>query len=142
MKIPISNLSLLLRSLEPVLNPGVYAFVCVSNIETLKSVEVVASVLEPEGLSAVIAESDATALNLTIMFRAAWITLNVQSDLQSVGLTAAFSGALNKAHISCNVIAGAWHDHIFVPANLAKEALVVLRQLQQNAADGQTFSEP
>ncbi len=123
--------------MEPVLNPGVYAFVCVPSAETLKSVEIVASVREPEGLSAVVAESDAAALNLPIMFRAAWITLKVHSDLEAVGLTAAFSGALAKAGISCNVVAGAWHDHIFVPAGRAAEALVVLQRLQSNAAAAQ-----
>ena len=141
MKSPISDLSVLLRSMEPVLNPGAYAFVCAPNPGALRSVEVVASIREPEGLSAVIAESDAADLDLPILFRAAWITLNVQSDLQAVGLTAAFSGALGEAGISCNVVAGAWHDHIFVPTERAAEALDVLQQLQSNATEAQTSCE-
>ena len=137
MNSPISDLSLLVQSMQPVLNPGVYAFVSVASAELLKSVDVVASVREAEGLSAVVAESDAAVLKLPVLFRAAWITLEVQSDLQAIGLTAAFSGALSKAGIGCNVVAGAWHDHLFVPAGRAAEALAVLKQMQSDAVAAQ-----
>jgi hypothetical protein len=55
----------------------------------------------------------------------------VNSDLQSVGLTAAFATALGEAGISCNVVAGHHHDHIFVPLALATKAMVELRKLQE-----------
>ena len=116
--------------MEPVLNPGVFAFVSVKNEAVLRSVKVIASVIEPEGYSAVIAEKDAIALGLPMLFRAAWITLTVTSDLQSVGLTAAFASALGKAGISCNVVAGAYHDHVFVPVERAADAMKVLKGLQ------------
>ena len=60
-----------------------------------------------------------------------WITLNVVSDLQDVGLTAAFSNALAEEHISCNVIAGFNHDHIFIPKQDAEKALRTLIELPQ-----------
>jgi hypothetical protein len=129
MNAPITDLSILLGSMEPVLHPGTYAFASVSNEETLASVRVVASIREPEGMSAVIAECDAVALNLPILLCAAWITLAVNSDLQAVGLTAAVATALTQAGISCNVIAGAWHDHLFVPVERAAEAMSVLKKL-------------
>lgn len=65
-----------------------------------------------------------------ILFRAAWITLTVHSDLSAVGLTAAVAGALAQANISCNVIAGAYHDHLFVPFESAAQAMEILRRLQ------------
>jgi hypothetical protein len=133
MNTPIHDLSLLLRSMEPTLLPGVYAFVSVEDPEVLRSVEVLATIREPEGLSAVLRESDAASLGLKVLFRAAWITLTVASDLQAVGLTAAFSTALGNAGISCNVVAGAWHDHIFVPVERGPEAVAVLRELQRSA---------
>lgn len=138
MNSPICDLSLLLRSMEPVLNPGTYAFVSVPNEEKLASVQVAASIRGAEGLSAVIAEADAIALSLPILFRAAWITLSVNSDLQAVGFTAAFATALAQAGISCNIIAGARHDHIFVPVEHAAEAMVVLNQLQSTAQAAST----
>jgi hypothetical protein len=134
MNTSISELNTLLRSMQPELIPGVYAIVSVSNREALGNAEVVATMREPEGLSAVIADADAARLNLPILFRAAWITLTVQSDLQAVGLTAAFSAALGEAGIPCNVVAGAWHDHLFVPVERAEDALAALRRLQRSAA--------
>jgi hypothetical protein len=67
------------------------------------------------------------------VFRAAWITLTVHSDLQAVGLTAAFAGVLGRAGIGCNVVAGAYHDHIFVPLELAQSAMTALKALQQGS---------
>lgn len=74
MNVPIADLHLLLRSLEPSLDPAVYAFVTVKRSAVLRSVPVFASVREPEGLSAVILESDAARLGLPVLFRASWIS--------------------------------------------------------------------
>lgn len=127
---PITDLGQLLKSMEPVLIPGVFVFVSVKNAEELQGVKVIASIFEPEGYSAVIAEKDAIDLGLLVLFRAAWITLTVASDLQAVGLTAAFASVLGKAGISCNVVAGAYHDHLFVPLECADDAMEALKGLQ------------
>jgi hypothetical protein len=58
--------------------------------------------------------------------------LTVNSALDAVGLTAAFVTALGHSGISCNVVAGAYHDHIFVFLESAQMAMLVLRQLQCN----------
>lgn len=129
----VNNLNKLLKSMEPVLNHGVFAYVSAKEKASLCSVKVIASIQEPEGYSAIITEEDAVTLGFPILFRASWITLTVNSDLQAVGFTAAFSDALGKARISCNVVAGAFHDHIFVPVDRAVEAMTVLRNLQSNS---------
>ena len=129
-KKPIHDLDLLIQSMNPFLNPGTFAFVSVSDQNELRNAEIIASILEDEGVSAVIREADAEALGLPVLFRAAWITLTVNSDLEAVGLTAAFAGALAKAGISCNVVAGAWHDHLFVPIEQAEMAMKILKALQ------------
>ena len=74
-------------------------------------------------------------LGLPVVFTAAWITLTVHSDLSAVGLTAAFSQALARAGISCNVVAGVCHDHLFVPVGQAQDALDALRALARSAGD-------
>ena len=73
--------------------------------------------------------------HLPVLFRAAWISLHVHSDLQAVGLTAAFANALGSVGISCNVIAGAYHDHIFVPLEKAQAAMQALQDLQLRASE-------
>jgi hypothetical protein len=46
-----------------------------------------------------------------------------------VGLTAAFAAALAREGISCNVIAGLHHDHLFVPWDRRDDALRALEAL-------------
>ena len=130
----ICELDLLLAGMRPSLQPGRYVFTTLPPGQTLEAALVVASIREAEGLSVVLAETDAVALGLPIAFTAAWITLDVHSDLAAVGLTAAFSGALAQAGIGCNVVAGTAHDHIFVPAAQAEAAMAALQALQQVAA--------
>jgi hypothetical protein len=57
------------------------------------------------------------------------ITLRVHSSLSAVGLTAAFSAALTREGVSANVIAGYYHDHIFVPVADAARAMIALEGL-------------
>ena len=133
----ISDLDTLLATMQPILRPGRYAFASLPpgrTLDLLAQRDVVASIREPEGLSVVLAEQDAIDLGLPIAFTAAWITLGVHSDLAAVGLTAAFSAALARAGIGCNVIAGVRHDHLFVPAEQAQRAMEALQALQQSAA--------
>ena len=91
--------------------------------------EPVAAIVEPEGLTLVVSKSkaDECSLPYTSVFR--MITLRVQSSLDAVGLTAAFSGKLAEHGISSNVVAGFYHDHIFVPREMAGEAIAALREL-------------
>ena len=128
---PVSDLTQLLRSLEPELHEGVYVFAVLPAGRELGSLPVVATFQEREGLTVVLEEGAARLAGLSSLFRAAWITLTVHSDLEAVGLTAAFSGALAGAGISCNVLAGAYHDHLFVPVARTQEALDLLRKLGQ-----------
>lgn len=132
----VSDLPQLLRTLEPVLNPGVFAFCSVPFDADLSDLAPLATFREEEGLTVIVPEDAAMAAGLQPLLRCAWITLKVHSDLQAVGLTAAFSRALGDAGISCNVVAAAFHDHIFVPAERAAEAVACLKSLQARAAAG------
>jgi hypothetical protein len=124
----------LLAALEPALHDGEFAFTAVPPAADLRGLDVVATIREPEGLSVVLPAAQAAARGHAIAFRAAWITLRVDSDLAAVGLTAAVAGALADDGIACNVVAGTAHDHLFVPFARRDDALRVLRALQREAA--------
>jgi len=131
---PISDLTQLLRSMAPERQEGVYVFVQLPRGFREWSVEPLATFREKEGASAILRAEDALYLNLTPLFHAAWITLTVTSDLQAVGLTAAVAAALAERGISCNVVAAACHDHLFVPVDRADEAMETLRTLSRTTA--------
>ena len=126
---PIRDLDTLLATMRPERNPGTWAWCTLPVGTALEGIEVAATLRESEGLSVVVAEADALARGWPIAFRSAWLTLRVHSDLAAVGLTAAFARALADAGIACNVIAGVHHDHLFVPVDLADDALAALRAL-------------
>ncbi len=117
------DLQRLLVRAQPERRPGEFVFVSVDT-QTARGLTAHATVRESEGLTLVITreEADAEALH----FVAAWITLTVHSALDAVGLTAAVARKLANAGISCNVIAGFFHDHLLVPVERADEALTIL----------------
>lgn len=121
-----TDLDELLRTLEPVLVEGDFVY---ASVDDPQGLPVLATVVEAEGTTVVLQQGDADAAGLTYELVLAWITLNVHSSLEAVGLTAAFSHALGQAGISCNVLAGFFHDHILVPTDRADEAMQVLRAL-------------
>jgi hypothetical protein len=127
------DLATLLASMDPVMRPGRFVFVVLSDDAQLDTLEPEATVREPEGLTAVVRREHADALGLPYDHVAAWITLRVHSALDAVGLTAAVSTALARAGLSCNVIAGYHHDHLFVPADRAPAALEALSELARTA---------
>ncbi len=122
----IDDLELLLVGMNPVLHEGCYVWATVPVIPM--GVTPVATIIEEEGLSIVVERAAATNLGLDYEFPSAWISLEVHSSLDAVGLTAAFSTALADAGIACNVVAGAKHDHLFVPYEQRHRALEVLAE--------------
>lgn len=124
--LPESNLQILLRNMNPVLNEGLYVFCTCNDLSLFSQEELVMSFNEPEGITVILRKETADRLHLEYSFVAAWITLKVYSSLEAVGLTACVSNALSSAGISCNVIAAYHHDHIFVKSDDAAAALEIL----------------
>ncbi|MDO7898609.1 ACT domain-containing protein [Pseudomonas citrulli] len=127
-----TSLTTLIRSMSPQLNQGEYVFCCLPDRQVPAGIDIVGSFLEREGLTVILERSQAQKAGLGFDYVAAWITLNVHSALQAVGLTAAFATALGNAGISCNVIAGYYHDHLFVGRDDAGRAMAVLERLAAN----------
>lgn len=123
----------MLRTLQPQRQPGVYVFALAPPAFDATALPTIATVREAEGLTLVLEESSAQRAGLAARARLAWITLQVESGLDDVGLTAAVASALARAGIACNVIAAVHHDHLFVPIESADAALAALRALQADA---------
>lgn len=122
-----TELVALLRGLTPALSAAPMVYAVASDVPG--GCHPFATVREPEGLTLVLTRDEADALGLAYDYAAALITLRVHSALASVGLTAAVSAPLAQAGISCNVIAGAFHDHLLVDWDRRDEAMDVLGAL-------------
>ena len=125
----------LLVNLEPLLCPEIFIFERIYDESP--------PTLETEGLFALIRESEGTTVIRSVAAKEksqieglqqfAKITLQVFSDLEAVGLTAAVAKALTDIDMCANVVAAALHDHIFVPYARRLEALECLQALSASA---------
>ena len=122
------DLTILLRTMEPVLHPAPYGFAVRAG--AVLPFEPFATVMEAEGLTVV---APLAGMHAAGMESEPWarISLTVASDLAAVGLTAAFAGALAAEGISCNVIAGFHHDHLFVQWDRRNDAMQALEGLSR-----------
>ena len=128
-----TDLEKLIADMEPILNEGDYVFATVLDVEQIPRAITVCEIKEKEGITVVLLKKDADSLGLKYEFIASWITLNIHSSLEAVGLTAAFSTKLGNNGISCNVIAGYYHDHIFVDKKDQEKALNVLQTMSKKS---------
>ncbi len=133
----ITDREVLLANLEPVLNAGAYVFTTVATTEGIDRNDIICEFKEAEGIALVLRREAADRQALPYDYVAAWITLSVHSALSAVGLTAAFSAALARHDISCNVLAGYYHDHLFVAEQDRDRAMRVLRELSAQHRPGQ-----
>ncbi|GGV39765.1 MULTISPECIES: ACT domain-containing protein [Streptomycetaceae] len=127
------DLAKLLGGMRPQLNPGRYVY-CTLPAKVPPGMRPVVTVAEPEGVTVVVSQQEADDLGLRYEYVAAWITLQIHSALAAVGLTAAVAGRLAEAGISCNVVAGFHHDHLFVAADDAEAAVRALEELAASQA--------
>jgi len=115
--------------MKPVHNTGNYVFCSVVCLTKEHIDEAVFIFKEAEGNTIVLRKETADLLDLHYSFIASWITLDVHSSLDAVGLTALFSKALADKGIGCNVVAANYHDHLFVNQNDTVRAMEILKNL-------------
>ena len=125
------DLRKLLASMSPVMIDGEFVFGSFENARygDHSDLEPIATVIESEGLTLVIPKSKADEYGLSYESVFKGITLKIHSSLEAVGLTAAISSKLTEHGISANVIAGYFHDHIFVQSAHAEKAIIALDEL-------------
>jgi hypothetical protein len=128
------DLAVLLQNMEPILNSGEFVFCVVENLNQIPDIEKLLFFFrETEAVTIVLERSVADEWSLEYSYISSWITLNVHSSLEAVGLTAAFANALKDENISCNVVAAYYHDHIFVEKDDAAKAMEALQKLRNKS---------
>jgi len=125
----------MVAGMAPVLGAGRYLFTA---LESWPSAQEAAQLLgvfrEAEGLTAYrrLGLEESPPPRGVAMVK---ITLQVYSDLEGVGLTAAVATTLAEEGIPCNVVAALHHDHLFVPETQGPAALRCLEALARAAKD-------
>jgi len=127
-----TELDQLLNKLKPRLNEGDYVFCTRKDLNECDLNNIIMVFKEQEGMTIILTQEEADKLHFEYSFIAKWITLTVHSSLEAVGLTAAFSKALTLENISCNVVAGYFHDHIFVNKKDAQKAVTILNKFSSD----------
>lgn len=128
-----TNLATLLSSMTPKLAEGEFVFVSMENGHYGQASELqpIGMFIEKEGMTLIIPKSLADHNNLSYESTFHCITLTVHSSLDAVGLTAAFSNKLSEHNISANVVAGYYHDHIFVQTCHSQKAMNALDEFSR-----------
>jgi hypothetical protein len=124
-----TNLERLLASMEPSLRDGDFVLATVPGKTVPPGLNPIGTFLEAEGLTMILPAGEAARIGSSASKPMRCITLTVHSSLDAVGLTAAFATELTAHGISANVIAGYYHDHIFVGAEDAEGAVGALKEL-------------
>ena len=126
-----TNLELLLKTMSPVLDNTAYVFCTfeTASYGELSHLNPIFSFRESEGLSLIIPQSKADEHVVAYDNTYKKITLEVHSSLEAVGLTAAFAAKLTEHGLSANVVAGYFHDHIFIRSDVANQAITALQEL-------------
>ncbi|SFR44650.1 hypothetical protein SAMN05216203_0393 [Marinobacter daqiaonensis] len=121
----------LIKQLSPRLDTTSYVYCTVARAKygELEKLKPIVSIAELEGLTLVIPleQAQAEGLDYYRVFRR--ITLEGHSSVQALGLTSVVTSLLAERDITTNVIAGFYHDHMFVPSDRIDEAMEALRDL-------------
>lgn len=126
-----TDLGRMLANLDAQARPGDYVMVTLAQAP---SVHVDALVQEDEGVTVVVPRDVADAQSWGYDLVLTWITLQVHSSLEAVGLTAEVSRALADEGIPANMLAGFFHDHVLVPVDRRDDALGALARLSARGA--------
>lgn len=127
-----TDLGVLIASMEPELAPDIYVFATVSH-DAPGPPGALMRFREREGTTLILLEAEAKAAGIVAVFPSRMITLNIHSSLEAVGFVAAIAARLTTAGMGINPVAGYYHDHLFIAADRADEAMTLLREMALEA---------
>ncbi len=132
-----TDLERLIAGMDPELRPGVHVFATLPPGAAIPEGATPVMVFrEEEGTTLILERGAAEAAGLAGAFPSRLITLRVRSALEAVGFLARIATRLGAAGISVNPVSAFHHDHLFVPADRAEEAVGILRAMSAEAAGG------
>src|SRR5262245_27881096 len=129
-----TDLNKLLSGMRPRLQDGIFVFASLAAGAALPP-EIVPVMIfrEAEGTTLILEEGQAIQTGLEASFRSRMITLEIHSSLDAVGFLAAITRRLAAAGMGVNPVSAFYHDHLFVPADQAEEAVELLERLAVEA---------
>jgi hypothetical protein len=127
----LTNLTEVFQTLQISCDEVQYGFASVKDKpQNLDSDEVLGTFKENEGLTIFATKAYFEANNIKYDGPYAKLTMEVHTALALVGFTAAFSKVLTEHGISANVVAGYFHDHVFVQYDLRQKAIDAINSLK------------
>ena len=128
------NLETLIKSMKPEMQEGIFVFCSIPEGQEIPTaLRPVHIFREREGTALIVRREQAEGAELPHQFASRMITLTVHSSLEAIGFLAAVTGRLAAAGISVNAVSAFYHDHLFVPAHKADEALHLLQNMSKQA---------
>ncbi|MBB4371656.1 hypothetical protein GGD63_004454 [Bradyrhizobium sp. cir1] len=123
------DLDALLRNMKPEMLDGIFVFCSLAPGASIPAtISPILTFREREGTTLVVLHEEAERTGLRYAFPSRLITLAVHSALDAVGFLAAITARLAETGISVNAVSAFHHDHLFVPADRADEAMAVLQE--------------
>ena len=119
----------LLGSMQPQLHDELYVFATTTDAIDLDILRPRLLFVEEEGVTLVLKKTKAEEHGLQFEFPCRMITLGINSSLDAVGFIAAVTSHLANESISVNPVSAFFHDHLFIPADQADDAILSIGQL-------------
>lgn len=109
-----------------------YGFASIKEYQSNFDDRILGTFKENEGLTVIASKEYFEVNNIQYEGPYAKLTVEVHTSLELVGLTAVLAKKLADNQISANVVAGFFHDHIFVQYAVRQKAIEVIDNLKQD----------
>jgi hypothetical protein len=124
-----TNLDQLLKAMKPILHPDIFVFTTFKEGDIPSYLDPIMMFKENEGTTLIITQGAAERAEVPFEFPCRMITLNIHSALCAVGFIAKITSRLAELDMGVNPVAGFYHDHLFIPAYRAEDAMMELCEL-------------
>mgnify|MGYP001570329292 FL=1 len=127
-----TNLSEVLKSMQVSCDNIEYGFASVKDKQVNFDEQVLGTFKENEGLTVIAQKEYLETNNIQYEGPYAKLTIEIHTSLELVGLTAVLAKKLAENQISANVVAGYFHDHIFVQYAVRQKAIEAINNLKED----------